>query len=104
MRRFVLPLDGGDERQVSIVRAAEGRSESFTLQFAPGPAPEIAAPPDRPPAFTWTSEAPAPLEQLTSESLTSGSAASESRAPVGAAFLLAALLLIPLDVAVRRIP
>jgi uncharacterized protein YegL len=103
-RRFILPLDGGDVRHVSIARVTDGRTDRLTLEFAPGPPPEIAAPPDRPPAFAWTSEAPAPLSRLATEALPSGASGPESRTPVGAAFLLAALLLIPLDVAVRRIP
>ena len=103
LRKFVLSLDGGDVRRVSIVRASPDREESFPLEFAPGPPPEIAAPPDASPAFAWTPEAPAPLDRLTAESMPAG-AAPESRLPVAAAFLLAALLLIPLDVAVRRIP
>jgi hypothetical protein len=103
-RRCILPLDGGDVRHVSIARVTDGRTDRLTLEFAPGPPPEIAAPPDRPPAFAWTSEAPAPLSRLVTEALPSGATGPESRTPVGAAFLLAALLLIPLDVAVRRIP
>jgi hypothetical protein len=103
IRRFVLPLEGSDIRHVSITRTSADRVEQFTLEFAPGPPPEIAAPPDRPSAFAWTPEAPAPLERLAAEAV-DAAAPSESRTPVGAAFLLAALLLIPLDVAVRRIP
>ena len=102
-RKFVLPLEGAEVREVSISRASEGRSESFTLEFSLGPPPEIAAPPDAPAAFAWTSEAPLTLDRLTSEAVPTGTAPSESRTPVGAAFILAALLLIPLDVAVRRI-
>ncbi|HEU4334157.1 MAG TPA: VWA domain-containing protein, partial [Candidatus Eisenbacteria bacterium] len=99
-RRFVLPLDGTDVRHVSISRG----SESLPLEFAPGPPAEIAAPPDAPVPFAWTTEPPAPLERLTAEALSPGTAEPEARTPVGLAFLLAALLLIPVDVAVRRIP
>jgi Ca-activated chloride channel family protein len=103
IRKFVLPLDGTDVRHVSISRAAEGRTESFTLEIAPGPPAEIAAPPDGPTPFSWTTESPAPLERLASEAIPAGPTGPESRVPVAAAFLLAALLLIPVDVALRRL-
>ena len=101
-RRFVLPLDGGELRQVSIGRTTEGKSESFTLEIAAGPPPEIAAPPDAPAPFAWTSEPPAPLDRLTLESVPGAAPESESRVPLAAAFILLALLLVPVDVIIRR--
>jgi hypothetical protein len=43
------------------------------------------------------------LERLASEAIPAGPTGPESRVPVAAAFLLAALLLIPVDVALRRL-
>ncbi|HEY3227184.1 MAG TPA: VWA domain-containing protein [Planctomycetota bacterium] len=102
-RRCVLALEGGEVRQVSISRAVDGRTESLPVEFAPGPPDEIAAPPDRAPAFAWSPAPPFPLERMTAEAAPSGAGASESRVPLAAACLLAALVLLPLDVAVRRI-
>jgi hypothetical protein len=103
VRRFFLPLEGTDVREVMIAREAEGRTESFTLEFAPGPPAEIAPPPDVPRPFAWTTASPLPLDRLTAEAMPSGATEPGPRTPLAALFVLAAALLIPLDVAVRRI-
>jgi len=102
-RRCVLSLEGGEIHQVSIARTADGRTESLPIEFAPGPPSEIAAPPDRAPAFAWASAAPIAMERMASEAAPSGAGPPETRVPLAAACLLAALILLPLDVAVRRI-
>ena len=102
-RRVDIRLEGGEPITVSIARMREGGAESLPLEFAPAAPAEIAAPPDRPPAFAGTPEAPRPLDRLAAEGPPPGPGAPSGRTALAAACLLAAALLLPLDVAVRRI-
>jgi uncharacterized protein YegL len=102
-RRIDLQLEGGEPLTISIARTREGGAESLPLEFAPGAPAEIAAPPDRPPAFRGISDPPRPLDRLAAEGPPPSPGAPAGRTSLATACLLAAALLLPLDAAVRRI-
>ncbi len=99
--RSVLPLRPGATHQVSILRSRDGQSESLPAEFAVLSPPELLPPPDRPAAFPRVEAEPPPVSDL-ARLLPPATMARRERSELAGTFLLAALLLLPVDVAIRR--